>query len=549
MHNNSSRVEQQLRSAGFKVLFGFALLISAIILFTKPNNALIAWIITGTWFTLSVIALLRPQYNLWCAKIWVLISVPLIPILVLLNGIVPATLISLATIFPVMLVKHHWRLFSVVIIACSTLLVPFSDVAYDNAIWLRLSISNAIVALMVLTLVTYLERALVSSLDKSDELNKALISERAANQTQSKFLATMSHEIRTPMNGILGLLEIMLSTEVSAQQRSHLEKIKYSGDILHQILNDILDFSKLNAGKLIIENVPINIKQLVTDSSAIFKPLAQIKGLDFGFNVDQNVKQSLMGDPTRITQVINNLVNNAIKFTAAGKVNISVSLTRQGDKMQTLEFCVSDTGIGISEDYITSIFSAFTQADDSTARIFGGTGLGLQIAKNLVEQMGGQIWVKSDQQIGSKFYFILSLKESLTLPINTTEVEHARAQFTGNVLVVEDNEINQVVAEQILLSYGLQVDIANDGQQCIEALEQLDYDLVLMDLHMPNIDGFEACSIIRQTNPDIPIVALTAAVLKDEVKKALDAGMNSHLAKPLDHVQLQKVLNRYLKTK
>jgi signal transduction histidine kinase/CheY-like chemotaxis protein len=549
MPNNSLKVEQQLRHAGFKVLLGFALLISAIIIFTKPNNALIAWVITCTWFTLSVVALFRPQYNLWCAKSWVLISVPLIPVLILFNGIVPATLISLATIFPVMLVKHYWRLFSVIIIACSTLLVPFSDVPYDNAIWLRLSISNAIVAMMVLTLVTYLERALVSSLDKTDELNKALISEREANQTQSKFLATMSHEIRTPMNGILGLLEIMLSTDVSKQQRSHLEKIKYSGDVLHRILNDILDFSKLTAGKLVIENIPISIHQLIIDTSAVFKTQAQCKGINLNFSVDQNIKQNLMGDPTRITQVINNLVNNAIKFTATGEVNISVTLIHQKDKVQTLEFCVSDTGIGIANDNISSIFSAFTQADDSTARIFGGTGLGLQIAKNLVEQMGGQIWVKSDEQIGSEFYFNLSLKESSMLSINTKEIENERPQFTGNVLVVEDNEINQVVAEQILLSYGLQVDLVDDGQQCIEALEQVDYNLVLMDLHMPNIDGFEACSIIRKTNPNIPIVALTAAVLKDEVQKALDAGMNSHLAKPLDHVQLQKVFNRYLKTK
>ena len=223
-----------------------------------------------------------------------------------------------------------------IIIASSTLLVPLSDVAYDNAIWLRLSISNAIVAIMVLALVTHLEQALVTSLDKSDELKKALIRERKANQTQSKFLATMSHEIRTPMNGILGLLDIMLSADVSDQQRSHLEKIKYSGDVLHRILNDILDFSKLTAGKLIIENVPISIFQLITDTSAIFQSQAQDKDIDLTFYVNNNVKISLIGDPTRVTQVINNLVNNAIKFTATGKVDISVAMTHQTDSIQTL---------------------------------------------------------------------------------------------------------------------------------------------------------------------------------------------------------------------
>ncbi|AGH42774.1 hypothetical protein C427_0664 [Paraglaciecola psychrophila 170] len=195
---------------------------------------------------------------------------------------------------------------------------------------------------------------------------------------------------------------------------------------------------------------------------------------------------------------------------------------------------------------IRSVFSAFTQADDSTARKFGGTGLGLKIAKDLVEKMGGQIWVNNIDKVGSQFFFTLSPRVSAEPPINKKAFKQARTQFVGNVLVAEDNDINQVVAQQILLSYGLQVDLVDDGQQCIDALENGHYDLVFMDLHMPNVDGFEACSIIRQINPNIPIVALTAAVLKDEVQKALDAGMGSHLAKPIVHVQLKYVLNRYL---
>jgi signal transduction histidine kinase/CheY-like chemotaxis protein len=544
--NNLSKVEQHLRIIGFKVMIGFAVLISAIIVITEPNNPLIAYAMTFSGFTLSVIALFIPRYDLWCAKGLVLIIAPLVPILIISNGITPAALISLGSIFPVMLVKRYWRLFAVTIIASSTVLVPFADLPYDYAIWLRLCISNAVVAIMVLALVTSLEQALVTSLDKSDEMKKALLREREANQTQSKFLAIMSHEIRTPMNGILGLLDIMLSADVSEQQRSHLKKIKYSGDVLHRVLNDILDFSKLTAGKLIIENVPINIHQLIIDTSAVFQSEAQLKGIDLTYHVADKIEPSLIGDPTRITQIMNNLVNNAIKFTAQGKVNIAVATTHQTDTVQVLEFCVSDTGMGISHHSQESIFCAFTQADDSTARKFGGTGLGLKIAKNLVEQMDGQIWVNSVELVGSHFFFTLSLKISSEPPINKKAVNNSRTQFTGNVLVVEDNDINQVVAQQILLSYGLQIDLASDGQQCIDALEHATYDLIFMDLHMPNIDGFEACSIIRQTNPDIPIVALTAAVLKDEVQKALDVGMNSHLAKPLEHGQLKIILNQYL---
>ena len=547
MPNNSSKVENKLRRTGFKVLIAFSLLISAIIIIAKPNNAYIAWTITISWFFLAIIALYVPRYSESCAKAWVLISVPIIPFLILTNGIVPATLISLATIFPVILVKGLWRLVAIIIIASSTLLVPFSDVPYDTGIWLRLSIANAIVAAMVLILVTYLEQALIESLDKSDDLKKALLGEREAGEAQSKFLANMSHEIRTPMNGILGLLDIVLSSELTEQQRLHLQRLKYSGEVLHRILNDILDFSKLTAGKLIIESMPINIRDIVSANISLFQAHADKKALKLTHDIDEKVENSLIGDPTRITQVITNLVDNAVKFTDSGGVNISVKVMEQSDEEQSLEFCISDSGIGISNESIVSIFSAFTQADDSTARRFGGTGLGLQIAKNLVENMGGKMWVESTENSGSKFFFRLDLKMSSELPIkNNKLVEQRKPQFKGKVLVAEDNYINQVVAQETLLSFGLAVDLADNGQQCIDAVNNQDYDLIFMDLHMPEVDGFKACSIIRETNKNIPIVALTAAVLKDEVQKALDVGMNSHLAKPIDQSELTKVLGRYL---
>jgi signal transduction histidine kinase/CheY-like chemotaxis protein len=547
MSNNSSKVEYKLRRSGFKVLLAFSILISAIIIIAKPNNVYIAWLIASSWFVLAATALWKPRFSEFCAKTWVLVSIPIIPFLILTNGIIPATLISLATLFPVMLVKGLWRLIAIVTIASSTLLVPFSNVPYDTAIWLRLSVSNAIVAAIVLSLVTYLEQALLESLDKSDDLKKALLGERKASEAQSKFLANMSHEIRTPMNGILGLLDVVLAAELTEQQRSHLKKIKYSGEVLHRILNDILDYSKLSAGKLLIEEVAINIPEIVTASSSFFQAQVQKKGIALTYSIDDKLENSLIGDPTRITQVITNLLDNAVKFTEKGKVNISVDVTKQSESEQSLEFCISDSGVGIPKESLDNIFSAFTQADDSTSRRFGGTGLGLQIAKNLIEQMGGEIWVESTEGEGSKFFFTLSLAMSSKLPSeNSKAVDTSKPQYSGRVLVVEDNYINQVVAQEILLSFGLEVDLADDGQKCIDALKNTDYDLILMDLHMPNVDGFEACSIIRKTKPDLPVVALTAAVLKDEVQKALDVGMNSHLAKPIDQDELTKVLSRHL---
>ncbi|WP_250207431.1 ATP-binding protein [Alteromonas oceanisediminis] len=499
-----------------------------------------------SWFVLSVLAIARPRYNKWLAKLWVVFSVPLVPFLVLLNGIVPVTLIPLATIIPIMLLSGPWRLIPVLAITLSTLIVPLSPVPFDYAIWLRLCITNFMVAAMVMVLVRYLQKALVDSMDKSDALKEALHSARQANQTQTQFLATMSHEIRTPMNGILGLVESALATEVSDTQRDYLEKVMRSGQVLQGILNDILDSSKLTAGKLVIENVPFSVQRVLEDVEAVFVSSAAQKSLELQIHLSESVWPVVVGDPMRLSQVLSNLISNAIKFTQHGNMVLSVAVVEQDEKQQTLRFSVADTGIGIPVQHRDEIFSPFTQADGSTARQFGGTGLGLQIARNLVENMGGRLILENSltsNALGSEFSFCLAFQASNEQPVNQVDgMTDVVNQFDGRALVVDDNEINQVVAKNILMRYGLKVAIVSGGKEAIAACQRIHFDVVFMDLHMPEMDGFQAATQIHQTHPNVPIVALTAAVLKPDVDKARAAGMHHHLAKPIDHDALRKVL-------
>jgi signal transduction histidine kinase len=523
---------------------------SLVILVTAPSNRLIAWTFPIFWLLISIIGLYKPNYSSLCAKVWVLFSVPMGIILVLFNGLMPATLISIATIIPVMLTTGYWRIISVFFIAGSTLLVPFSGIDYESAIWLRLSVTNVFIAVTVLLLTSFLERALVNSLDKSDALNQALAGERKASEAQSVFLATMSHEIRTPMNGIIGLVDIILSSHITEVQRPKLERINRAGNNLNNILNDILDYSKLNAGKLVIENVSINITQVIDETKLLFQTSALDKDIQLIVEVDESVEYGLVGDANRIMQVLNNLVNNAIKFTGNdGVVSISLKVTDNSLTTQVLEFCVADSGIGISDKSMNEIFYPFVQANQSTTREFGGTGLGLQISKSLIDKLGGEIWVESQEGSGSQFYFRLSLEKTQEPPLNMyDETRIESLHFKGRVLVAEDNEINRLVASEILTSYGLDVELANDGMQAIEAIKHSHFDMIFMDLQMPNIDGFEATRVIRLSNTGTPIVALSASVLKEDVKKAQQVGMNCHIAKPIDRRELIKVLHRFIKS-
>jgi signal transduction histidine kinase/CheY-like chemotaxis protein len=437
-----------------------------------------------------------------------------------------------------------------VIIASSTLLVPFSGLDYELAIWLRLSVTNIFIAIMVFLLAWFLEKTLVESLDKSDALEQSLPRERKASDAQSVFLATMSHEIRTPMNGIIGLVDIVLSSNITEAQRPKLERVKCAGVTLNNILNDILDHSKLRADKLVIEHVPISISQVINETELLFQTSALDKNNQFTVNIDESVEHALMGDSTRIMQVLNNLVSNAIKFTASnGAVSLSLEVTENNPTTQALEFCIADSGIGISNERLSEIFAPFVQANKSTTREYGGTGLGLQISKSLAYKLGGDIWVESKVGNGSQFYFRLPLEKTQQLPLNMhNDTLIQSPQFKGRVLVVEDNEINRLVASEILSSYGLDVELANDGMEAIDVTKNAHFDMILMDLQMPSIDGFEATKVIRLRDEATPIIALSTSVLKEDVEKSRVMGMNCHLAKPIDRRELIKVLQKFLKS-
>ncbi|MCZ2722208.1 ATP-binding protein [Marinomonas sp. 15G1-11] len=547
--NPSKCIEEKFRIIGFKVIFILAVLIAAVVFISSPSNIFIAIIFPAAWFTLSSLALYKPSSSQLLARVWVIFTVPLVPFLVLSNGIIPATLVSLGAILPALLVGGLWRVVAALTLAFSTLLVPFSELSYDSAVWVRLCIANITITVVILIILNILEKTLIISLENTTALETALEGQRRASNAQSLFLATMSHEIRTPMNGMLGLLDAVLEDELPKKQRIHLEKVQRSSYLLQNILNGILDYSKLNAGKLIFEAVPVSVRQLISDTESIFQIPAKNKAISLTYYIDPQLADAHLGDPTRIAQILNNLLSNAIKFTHKGSVSLSLSVISTSNDSQQLTFCVRDTGIGVSDEEKTRIFSPFMQANQSTKRNFDGTGLGLQIVKSLVEQMQGAVWVESQEKVGSQFYVTLTLPLTSDLPVNIDQNSLRRNQrFMGKVLVVEDNEINRFVAQELLKTLVDDVSYAKDGQEAVELVKKETFDLIFMDLNMPNMDGFEATQLIRKENKVIPIVALTAAVLADEVEKALWSGMNGHLAKPIDRDKLFHVLARYLLT-
>ena len=378
-----------------------------------------------------------------------------------------------------------------------------------------------------------------------------------ANAAKSQFIANMSHEVRTPMNAVLGFLDLLLDTRLDAEQRDMVRKVRSAGQALLRILNDILDVCRLDAGKVTLESAPFRLDEVLYQVADLFTIVAHEKGLQLLIEAPPEIAGGYRGDALRLSQILNNLVGNAIKFSDRGRVTITVMALDEPaqpvgqSSRRRLGFAVRDQGIGLSAEQAARLFQPFSQADETTTRRFGGSGLGLAISKQLVKLMGGEIGVDSSEGEGSTFWFTLTLdladpNEALAAPAlaNISPDERVAPVRGAELLLVEDNPTNQEVALAILRKMGLRVEVANHGREALECLQAQRFDLVLMDLHMPVMDGLEATAAIRATDwgRDLPIIAMTAAAFASDRQRVLDVGMNGFLSKPVDPRQLAEVL-------
>lgn len=431
---------------------------------------------------------------------------------------------------------------------------------YDAGIWL-IGIFSTLITIRFGT--ERINSALAAVQAKNEALERATAAADAANAAKSEFLANMSHEIRTPLNAIVGLTSLLLDTSVDEEQAEYLRTMRVSSDGLLALINDVLDFSKIEAGKLEVEHHPYHLKRCVMDAVDVLLGTAEEKQLRLTYAVDEDLPVYVVGDLTRTRQILVNLLGNAVKFTAVGQVYLNVTGKWMANGRLQLLFAIKDSGIGIPPERMNRLFQSFSQVDSSTTKRFGGTGLGLAISRRLAEAMGGEMWVESEPGVGSTFSFTL-LVEPGQLP-EAQGVSLARADLPGggretavfdttlgqrlplHILLAEDNQINQKVGLRILERLGYRADVAANGLEVLAALERQRYDLVLMDVQMPEMDGMVATRQIRQllaAAAQPVIIAMTANALEGDRERFLQVGMDDYVSKPVRIEALVAVLER-----
>lgn len=380
--------------------------------------------------------------------------------------------------------------------------------------------------------------------------NEAMQQAEKSNRAKSEFLANMSHEIRTPMNAILGLSRLGLKDHTPDQAKDRFNKIHQAGELLLSIINDILDFSKIEANKMNLESVTFSLLEIIGQLDDLFRGQAESKGLSFSCRFGKISQAYFVGDSLRIKQVLANLLSNAIKFTHEGSVALMVEQQEDSNGNNLLCWHVQDSGIGMSPELQAVLFEAFTQADSSTSRVYGGSGLGMTISHRLTTAMGGELNVSSELGKGSEFTFTVPVTVATTeqrahyqnLTSSTPEVE---LPGPANILVVEDNLINQEVIKEQLTGLGMKITLANNGQEAVDEVREKTFDIVLMDVQMPVMDGYTATREIRQLGIAVPIIALTAAAMFEDKQKALASGMNDHLSKPFKEAEILAMISKW----
>ncbi len=381
---------------------------------------------------------------------------------------------------------------------------------------------------------------------KELELIKARQQAEEAGMARMNFLSVMSHEIRTPLNGIIGTTKLLLDEEPREDQKQYLQTLDYSSNHLLSLVNDILDFSKIEAHKIEFEQSPIRISELITNLKQIFSYKASERNTEITSVFPENLPEIVLGDAARLSQILTNLLSNAVKFTSNGKIEITCCIIAQDEDKLRLRFNIKDNGIGIAAEKQAGIFDAFTQAGSNISRQYGGSGLGLNITKKLIELQNGTIGLNSKEGIGSDFYFALDFGI-----ISDSELENSRqlqefADLSGlEVLLVEDNAVNQMIASRFIKNWNANVHIAGNGAEALEKFDPNFHHIILMDLQMPEMDGFEACQEIRKYNKDIAVIALTASVHKEVKDAVLEAGMTDFISKPFIPQELNRIIAKY----